>query len=346
MMEIRMETFSSASTLAELGYCLLRARGDALQAVEIHKSAFNASDRRNRSQLILRAAVSAGTTSDPAWAGSLADYRIAVASFSDSMKSISLLDAMLPFAARVPMRTRVVVATAAAVGASVAGAAIKPVTRLDLAAGDLLERKSSTLVVFSEELIHALTPTDAVDLIHRELRGATARAATQELLSVIGTGSPSHVSTDNPLADLRAMLALAAISGAPASKYFWVVSAALASQLATWPDSTTGGPAFPQMTPVGGTIQGIAVIATDAPTAVDTAYLVDAAQIALASEAFTVSTSSHGALQMDDAPTSGATNLISLWQTNSQAILAERHFGVLRMRAEGVVRLLSPDYAP
>jgi len=341
-----MEQSNSAATLAEVGYCLLRARGDALQAVEIHKSSFNSSDRRARSQLILRAAVSAGTTSDAAWAGSLADYRIAVASFSDAMRSVSLLDAMMPFAARVPLRTRVVVATAAAIGGAVAAGAIKPATRLNLSAGDMLERKASTLIVISEELIHGISPTDAVDLIHRELRGATARAATQELLSVIGTGSPSHTSTDAPLADLRAMLAIAAITGSPASRYFLVVSAALASQLATWPDSTTGGPAFPLMTPTGGTIQGVTVIATDAPIAADTAYLVDAAQVALAAESFVISTAAHASLQMDDAPTAGPTTLVSLWQSNSQAILAERFFGVLRLRDEAVVRLLSADYTP
>ncbi|MDZ4842924.1 MAG: hypothetical protein SH859_12415 [Hyphomicrobium aestuarii] len=342
-----MENLTSATTtLSEVAYCLLRSKGDALTSIEVHKSAFNSSDRRQRSQMILRAAVSAGTTSDPSWAGSLADYRIAVSAFSDSMRSVSLLDAMMPFAARVPLRTRIVIATAAAVGASVAGAELKPATRLNLSAGDLLERKSSTLIVISEELIHALTAGDAVDLINRELRGATARAATQELLGVIGTGSPSHTSSNVPLDDLRAMLAIAAISGSPASRYFLVVSAAIAAQLATWPDSTTGGPAFPQMTPSGGTIQGISVIATDAPIASATAFLVDAAQVALAAESFVISTAAHASLQMDDAPSAGATNLISLWQSNSVAILAERFFGVLRMRDEGVVRLLSPDYAP
>jgi hypothetical protein len=52
------------------------------------------------------------------------------------------------------------------------------------------------------------------------------------------------------------------------------------------------------------------------------AILLDASQIAAASDVILIDGSSQASLQLDDSPSAGAQNLVSLWQSNQQAMRA------------------------
>jgi hypothetical protein len=98
--------------------------------------------------------------------------------------------------------------------------------------------------------------------------------------------------------------------------------------------STAGEVAFPGLSPMGGTLFNVPVIASDgAPSG--NLILLDASQVVAASDIVTLDASSQTSVQMDSAPDSpptASTILVSLWQNNLAALRCERWFGCQRMR--------------
>ena len=76
--------------------------------------------------------------------------------------------------------------------------------------------------------------------------------------------------------------------------------------------------------------------------------LIDSQGIALAEGASEVRTTDKPAVEMQDAPTISAAaptaaNLVSLWQTNSVAVLSEREVNWVKVRS-GAVSIISNAY--
>ena len=97
-------------------------------------------------------------------------------------------------------------------------------------------------------------------------------------------------------------------------------------------------PAFPEMTPQGGSILGIPVIASDAVTS-GQVILADASGIAAGSDTIVLNTMAEGTIMPDTAPDSpqvAGTNVFSLWQNDATAILAERWWGAEKLRTTAV----------
>src|SRR6185436_6449156 len=109
---------------------LSRTNSDAVQVAE-HA-------RYDRATKILKAVVGGGSLQDPEWAGALVDYQVAVNGFVESLRSVSAFDSLLPAMVRIPMRTRAAFSVIAATGAVVDELTYKPVSRLSLAATDLV----------------------------------------------------------------------------------------------------------------------------------------------------------------------------------------------------------------
>ena len=90
--------------------------------------------------------------------------------------------------------------------------------------------------------------------------------------------------------------------------------------------TNTGDEAFPDATWNGGSIAGIPVIVSDGVPS-GSVVLVDASQVAGASETITLDSSEQASVQLDtspDSPVSGSTNITSLWQMNLVGLKAER----------------------
>lgn len=333
---------SPNSHMAFAAFALMLAKGknDLVQSVELSK---RLPPEHRRVETVLRAAVDAGTTADPGWAGSLVDYRQIAAGFIEGLRSVSAFDAMLPFARRLPLRTALAIVTATASGSTVAEGALKPITRLTLAAGGLEPQKATSIVVVSDELLR-FGFSAAVDLLNAELRGGVSASTNQKFLSDLADGIVPVSSTGDPLADLRAALAVVSTQGT--SRSFWIVSPAVAVQLATYSGSD-GKPAFPTMTPNGGNIQGVSVLVSDQvpeDTNGPQSLIVDASQLALGDEVVTLRSTRQGDLVMDSAPGSGEQEVVSMFQTNSAALLAERWFGSQRLRDSAVHVISGADY--
>lgn len=123
---------------------------------------------------------------------------------------------------------------------------------------------------------------------------------------------------------------------------FWVMPETVAIDL-SMATNEVGAPAFPGVTPTGGTLAGLPVFTSQyVPDGV--VSLIKGDEIFLGDEGgIQVSVSDQATLQMDDAPTQQsigtpvATAGVSMWQTNSVAFLVERFLNWQKRRASAVV---------
>jgi hypothetical protein len=127
------------------------------------------------------------------------------------------------------------------------------------------------------------------------------------------------------------------------SKVFLLVDSAIAKYWSIVVSS--GGLGLPNMTPMGGEVSGMTVIATAGLSQMIVA--VDASQIFAASGALDLDTSEEALVEMDSAPTSPptpTTNLVSLFQMNLIALKATRWWAAERARAGAVAVISGVSY--
>ncbi|MCC5869604.1 MAG: phage major capsid protein [Gammaproteobacteria bacterium] len=328
---VRAHFFRSPTGLADCAdfsryaACLAIARGDLVAATDAA-----AARGWSRPTAILRAAVAAGTTTDPAWAKPLVDHERVAQAFIESLRSVGVFDSSLPGMVQVPIESSLAITTLGAVGASQAQATWRPISRLQLAGAKLQVRHASAAVVLSSELLR--TGGDpAIALLEAELRGAAASIVDKVFIDelsdsvagqVMSSGStPSQIS-----ADLGALLVALALGSRSEPRF--VVSAGTAAILATM-TGTEGCPVFPDMTPQGGRIAGVPVLVSDEID--DSSILAfDAQQLAGASDTITLDATNAADLRISDP--GDAASLTSLWQNNMAALRAQRFFGFERLR--------------
>jgi hypothetical protein len=127
---------------------------------------------------------------------------------------------------------------------------------------------------------------------------------------------------------------------------FWVMSEATAINLSL-ATNEVGAAAFPGVTPTGGTLAGLPIftsqyVADETEGAV--VMLIKGDEIFLGDEGgIQVKASDQASLLMDNAPTmnsttpTGASSMVSMFQTNSVAFLVERYINFAKRRAAAVV---------
>jgi hypothetical protein len=99
-----------------------------------------------------------------------------------------------------------------------------------------------------------------------------------------------------------------------------------------------GVSAFPDLGPLGGSINQIPVLVSEGVTA-GNVVLVDGSGIAAASGDLVLNEFREGMMQLDtapDSPPSASTNFVSLWQLNLSALVVERFFVTARLRSDAV----------
>lgn len=290
---------------------------------------------------VLKAAASAGSTSDPSFASALAESGVTSA-FIEGLRSRSVLARLLvDGAVRMPLRTRASIVIANA-SAWVTGEGLPvPVSAMSLAGHQLEEREAAALIVLSAEMLRS-TSTAGRALLDSALRGGVADALDAAFLDLVTDGvTPIGATGTTPaaaLTDLRALLD--AVNATGASSLFFLVGPDTANTAATLA-GTDGTLTFPAMGPNGGEI-------LNTPALVSTAVLsgqivlVDASGIAAEIEAITISLADQATVEMSDtpgAPPNAASVLVSLWQSNMVGLLARAFFGAERVRAGSVAIL-------
>ncbi len=294
----------------------------------------NVSDRVGS---IMKSAVAAGSTADLPTSG---DYKILSGGFFELLRSQSVFFRLLGPGWNLAhaVQTRVIASSLAATGYIVGQGKPKPLTRLAMSGADLTPVCGAGIVVLSDEVLRA-TSSSWDSLLGRELRGAVTAVVDNEFLAVVLAGAASEVYGGSPPEIFSTYLKnmLTAVNGTAAGRLFWIGSVSVANLLSV--ATTETALVYSGMSPNGGTLLNTALPCHDQMTAGSLA-LIDASGIVGDVDRIELDASSAAALEFDDDPSNSsvdgsppaptAKNLVSLWQTNSTAILAKTYFAARR----------------
>jgi HK97 family phage major capsid protein/HK97 family phage prohead protease len=339
-------------------YCqaLAASRGNAMQAVEYAKRWH---DSTPEVELVLKAAVAAGTTTDATWAGPLAPIKPLTDEFIAYLRPATILG-RIPTFLKVPFNVSIAAQTGGGTYGWVGQGAPKPVGKLAFATVTLGITKCAGIIVITEELARNSSP-DAESVIRRDMVAGIAQFLDQQFIdpaaAAVAGVSPGSVtngvtpittagtSPANARTDIQAMAnAMTALNISTAGAYLILSeSNALALTNALNP---LGQQLFPGMSQQGGTIMGYQAVASQA--AGTTVALIKPDQILYADDGgVTIDVSREASLQMDSAPMAvpdATVVLTSLWQMNYVGLRAERFINWKKART-GVVQYTVATYA-
>ena len=269
----------------------------------------------------------------------LSDYSTIAQGFVNSLVNAGAFDGMLSSCVPVPLATGTVGAVnTTAIAYSVSEGSAKPISRLSLTNQQQNPSKVSCIVVVTQELAKIGGPS-SIALIGRELRQAVAVTTDTAFIATLISGLSVTTSTGQTAESVRTDIAnlLRAITVGQSSKLFILTTPLI---LKTWCMLTDqhGVSAFPNLTPQGGSINGIVVLSSDA-IAAGNVILCDSSGLAAASGDVTLNEFSEGMLQLEsvpDSPPAVSVNYMSLFQNNMVAIRCERYFVGVRLRSDAV----------
>ena len=185
------------------------------------------------------------------------------------------------------------------------------VKNLNLGLNDVETKKAAAIIVLTSELARA---TGGRALFESELRKAVTRAINQSVLAQLTDADTIEIAGGaDTLANLRAGLQAAG----PSEGYVVAASTDDVLDLATRIENRGG------MGVRGGTfVPGVEVVAIDGTTGMS---IIPASHISVRDGGLQVRSAEHATVFMSDTPTSPA-EMVSLFQTNSLGLLAERDF--------------------
>ncbi len=198
-------------------------------------------------------------------------------------------------------------------------------------------------VIIRDELARALMERLDTDFID-PAKSASAGVSPASITFGASDAASSGPDEEDVRLDVRTLMQVFIDANNPPSTGVWIMSTsnALALNMMVNP---LGQPSFPGITMAGGVFFGLPVIASE--YADDNVVLVNASDVYLGDEGgVSVAMSTEASLEMSDAPanTPGvptAAQLVSMFQTNSVAIRAERTIDWKLRRASGVALLTS-----
>jgi HK97 family phage major capsid protein/HK97 family phage prohead protease len=352
--------------------CLAMAKGNTTQAYEIAKAQY---PEQPRIQTVLKAAVAAGTTTDATWAGSLVDYQQFAGDFVDYLRPQTIVGKFgqggIPNLMRVPFNVRIPGQTSGGSAAWVGEGAPKPLTRFDFANVELRWAKVANIAVLTDELVRFSNP--AADSLVRDALAAAiierididfidpAKAAVTNVSPAsITNGVTPITSAGGTAADIRtdvqAVFRQFISANMSPTNGVWIMNSTTALALSQFRNAL-GQREFDGITMMGGTFEGMPVIVsqyvsggTGSPAEDSLLILVNASDIYLADDGqVVVDASREASLQMLDNPTNHSgtgtpTTMVSMFQTNSIAIRAERFINWQRRRAAAVAYVSGVAY--
>ncbi|WP_131829895.1 phage major capsid protein [Consotaella salsifontis] len=337
-----MKFDTAHSEIGILAKCLLASPSDRIGAMNAAKM-IDAPLRVGR--MIQKSAIAASSLGDGDSGDVLADWRISSAGFFGSLRTRSIFFRMLDGGFRkVPLNTRVGIVGTNATGYIQQRGNALPISRLALAGAGLEPVTAAAILVVTDEVARSMTD-EATNLVNAELRGAVSDVVDAEFWNLmIDSGTPSTVSAGNDQDGMRSDLAflLESVNTKGVGPLFWVMSPDLANrvtvmQMPNGAMSGTGGEFLNWPALVGSTMPA------------GTLRLVNAGAIAANADPIVLDASNEAALEMEtdpsgssDAPT--PTELISMFQTDSTALLAKVAFGVRRLRTNAVAEVTGIEW--
>ena len=314
--------------------------------------------------IVSKAPVPAGTTNEGNWAADLVgEGTNVIADFVEFLRPRTILGRFgqngVPGLRNVPFNVPLVGQTEGGEGYWVGEGKAKPLTRFGFDRNILDIYKVANIAVVTEELLRRSSPaaealirdslasaiaarldTDFINPAKAAVAGVSPASITNGLTPVASTGGDA----DAIRADIRALMAtFIAANNAPTTGV-WIMGSTTALALSMMANPL-GQPEFGGISMTGGTFNGMPVIVSDyIPSG--TVVLANASDIYLADEGgIQVDMSREASLEMADNPAhnsdtpTGATSLVSMFQTNSVAFRVERFINWARRRPSAVAIL-------
>lgn len=348
---------------ARYAMCLGVAKGNIHQASAIAQNRFPEMDRINN---VLKAAVAAGTTTDPTWAGPLVEYTEFTGDFVDFLRPQTIIGKFgvgaIPDLRRVPFNIHIKGQISGGSGYWVGEGAPKPVTKFDYNNVYLGWAKVANIAVLTEELLRFSNPS-AEQLVRDSLAEALIARLDQDFVdpakALVANVSPASITNgvtaihssgntaDDVRSDIAALWAPFITNNISPTTAVYIMTPTTALSLSLMRNSL-GQPEFPGISILGGTLDGIPVITSNyvpTTTAGSLVILANASDIWLADDGqVVIAASTEASLQMDGAPTNSAggptaTTVVSMFQTDSVALRAERFINWQKRRAQAVAVL-------
>lgn len=345
---------------ARFAKSLAAGNGSRSEALQIAKNQYPDDTKLHH---VLKAAVSAGTTTDPAWAGALVEYQDYAQDFVEFLRPQTIIgrfgQGSIPSLRQVPFNVRIPAQTSGGSASWVGQGKAKPLTKFDFATITFGFSKVASIAVLTEELIRFSNPS-ADALVRNALAEAViarldtdfidpAKAAVADVSPAsITNGITAIPSTGDPDTDAAAAFGKFITNNLQPNGAVWLMSSTTALTL-SMRKNALGQKEYPDMTMLGGTFQGLPVIVSQYVG--NQLVLVNAPDVYLADDGgVAVDMSREASLEMQSAPTHDSTTptaveLVSMFQTNSVAIRAERWINWKRRRDAAVAVISSVDYS-
>lgn len=370
--EVKGTNMPKGAAFTRYAMALARSKGNLMQAAEIAKGW---RDTTPEVETVLKAAVSAGTTTDTAWAKPLVEYQNMSSEFAELLRPATIIGRIqglraVPFEIKIPRQTG---------GSSVGWVGEgkpKPVSALSFDQIQLGRAKTAGIVVITDELARASSPS-AEQVVRDDLIAQTAQFLDSQFVDpakAAGAQGVSPASITNGVTpvtasgtdadavrkDAKALMAKFLAANLSLAGAVWIMTEQQALGLALM-TNPLGQPEFPGLAingGSGGTFMGLQVVlsenipanpgtgspATGAGTRI---ILAKANEILLADDGETMlDVSSEASLQMESSPSAPDANtvLLSLWQHNMIGIRAERYINWGKRRPGAVQFIDSANY--
>ncbi|WP_070205767.1 HK97 family phage prohead protease [Escherichia coli] len=299
---------------ARFAKSLAAAKGVRSEALEVARRQYPDDSRLHH---VLKSAVGAGTTTDPQWAGSLSEYQEYAQDFIDYLRPQTIIGRFgqggIPALRQVPLTEELI--------------------RFSSPAADALVRNALA------EAVVARLDTDFVDPKKAAVADVSPASITHDVKGTASTG--------NPDADAEAAFGQFVAANLQPTGAVWLMSSTNALAL-SMRKNALGQKEYPDMTLLGGSFQGLPVIVSQYVG--DQLVLVNAPDIYLADDGgVAVDMSREASLEMQSEPGGDSTTpspveLVSMFQTGSVAIRAERWINWRRRRTAAVAGITGVNY--
>lgn len=318
--------------------------------------------------ILSKAAVTGGTTSDQAWAGALVTYQNLQNEFIELLRPKTIIG-RIPGIRQVPFNIKVPRETGETTAYWVSQGTPKPVSKGALDTVTLDFNKVAGLTFMTKELMRfsapnaeqmmigsltkaiiKLTDNDFLDPSKSVVTGTSPASITNGATSVTASG----LTADAFRADFADLLAAYTASNYTLDDLVLVMSQSQALRLGLMRNDF-GGKEFPDINKDGGYIEGVPVITSENVAANGGSPADGRIIVALAANSILmaddggveVSVSTEASIQTDDAPDSpqtASTVLVSMFQTNQVAILVERFITWTKARSGAAVYITGGNY--
>lgn len=344
------------------------AKGNPMHAVEIFKSRERWMAETPQVLDILKAAVTAGSTSDTTFASPLVNYQILVEEFIEYLRPLTIIGRIVGLT-RVPFKVKIGRQTGGATVNWVGEGAPKPLTSMAFDSVTLDFAKIAGIIVLNEELLRLGTPSAEL-LVRNDLAKAIVQFMDAQFVdptkAAVANVSPASITNGvTPIAatgttgaalraDMKTLLSQFLTNNMQVSDVVILMSQRLALGISLMTNSLGQGE-FPGLSLNGGDLLKLPVITSEnipstgsSPTDGDPIIVVSAPDILLADDGqVTIDASREASLQMDTAPDSPATAstvMVSLWQQNQIALRAERWVNWAKRRSTAVSYISNAKY--